>query len=273
MNSFLKWVGSKRQLLPEIRKYYPVKFDTYFEPFLGAANVLFDLKPKKAIINDVNWELINCYEQIRDNPQELRDCLRIFQSFDNEEYYYKIRNIDLTDDYKTKPNEWKAARTIYLNKTCFNGLYRVNKDGHFNVPYANHKNKFNFDRENILDIHYYLSRNDILIQNVDFELSVKCAHEYDFIYFDPVYYPLSDTSNFTSYTKDGFNKDDQIRLKNCFDDLTNRGCYCLLSNSHCDFILNLYKDYEIIEVKAKRNVNCDGNGRGKISEVLVKNYK
>jgi DNA adenine methylase len=269
---FLKWVGGKRQLLPEIKKYIPKEYNTYFEPFLGGGAVLFELQPKKAVINDLNEELINCYKEIRDHPEQVRDCLRLFQSEDCEKFYYNVRDMDLKDNWYNQPNYWKAARIIYLNKTCFNGLYRVNKNGHFNVPYGKHKNKFDFDRENLYKIYQYLSNNNIKIHNVDFEIATEYTKEKDFIYFDSPYDTISDTANFTSYTKEGFTKDDQIRLRDCFKELSDRGCYCLLSNAGTDFIRDLYKEFNIVEVKANRAINCKGNRRGKVTEVLIMNY-
>jgi DNA adenine methylase len=273
LKSPLKWTGSKRQLLPEIRKYYPKNFNTYYEPFLGSAAVLFDLQPKNAWVNDLNWELINLYSVIKNNLDELIHELETQCCIDTKERYYQIRKWDRSLQWPKYFQSWEiAARTIYLNKTGFNGLYRLNKQGKFNVPYGKHETPFKPNIENLKEVSKYLNDNNIIMTFHDFELAVKDAEKEDFVYFDSPYYPISETSNFTSYTKDGFNKEDQIRLKNCFEELSNRGCYCLLSNSYCDFIKDLYKDFEIIEVKATRMINSKGNGRGKISEVLIKNY-
>jgi DNA adenine methylase len=266
----IKWVGSKRQLLPEIRKYYPKEFNFYYEPFLGAGSVLFDLQPKNAIVNDINEELINCYIQIKNNPDKVVDFLK--QLPNTEQQYYHIRNLDKQDNYRLFNDEFRAARFIYINKNGFNGLWRVNKQNKCNVPYGKHKSEYKPDVETIMNVSNYLQNNNINFFNIDFELVLKSAQKGDFIYYDSPYWPLSETSNFTNYTKDGFTKDDQIRLRNCFKELSERGCYCSLSNSYCDFILDLYKDFNIIEIQAKRNVNCDGEKRGKISEVLIKNY-
>jgi DNA adenine methylase len=268
---FLKWVGGKRQLLPIIKQYIPKQYNTYYEPFVGAGAVLFELQPKKAVINDLNQELINCYRVIKDNLDEL---LKEFNRgyIDTEERYYAIRNWDRSYDYSNNFKSWiRAARTIYLNKTDFNGLYRVNKNGYFNAPYGKHGN-FKPDVENITEVNQYLINNNIIIYSVDFETAVEDAIEGDFIYIDSPYDTISDTANFTSYTKEGFTKEDQIRLRNCFKKLSERGCYCMASNAGTDFIEELYKDFNIVDIEARRNINCDGNKRGKVSEILIMNY-
>lgn len=274
---FLHWVGGKRQLLPEIKKYIPKEYNTYYEPFVGAGAVLFELQPKRAVINDLNEELINCYESIRDNIEEMISYLEQFQ--DTKEMYYQIRNMDRDPNYKLCSNAFKAARTIYLNRTCFNGLYRVNKKGYFNVSYGFHNKTrydfyrpYNYEPESLIDTGKYLNNTSISILNTDFSQAIKGADKNDFIYFDPPYDPVSDTSNFTNYTTNGFNKDDQRRLYYTFKELSNRGCYCMLSNASTDFIKELYKDFHIIEVQANRVLNCKGNKRGKVSEVLILNY-
>lgn len=267
---FLKWIGGKRQLLPELKKYIPEKFQIYYEPFVGAGALFFHLQPKRAVVNDYNKELINCYHAIRDKVTEVIEYLDTFEN--NEETYYKIRNMDRLDNWHNYPDAFKAARTIYLNRTCFNGLYRVNSQGYFNVPYGKHKNPFIPEKDTLIDVSNYLKTNNIEIHNVDFADVVSSATKYDFIYFDPPYDPVSDTSNFTSYTSNGFAKQDQIRLRNCFEELTKKGCKCMLSNSATDFIKDLYKDFKIIEVQAKRSINCKGNKRGKIPEVIIMNY-
>lgn len=274
---FLHWVGGKRQLLPEIKKHMPKEYNVYYEPFLGAGAVLFELQPKIAVVNDFNSELINCYEAIRDNVNQVITYLEQFQ--DTKEMYFKIRNMDRELDYKSCSNEFKAARTIYLNRTCFNGLYRVNKKGQFNVSYGFHNKErydfyrpYNYEPENLIDTSKYLDNTSISILNTDFSQAIKGADKNDFIYFDPPYDPVSDTSNFTSYTAAGFNKNDQKRLYYAFKELSERGCYCMLSNAGTDFIKELYKDFNIIEVQANRVLNCKGNKRGKVSEVLIMNY-
>lgn len=271
MNSFLKWVGSKRQLLPEIKKYIPKEFNFYYEPFLGSGAVLFDLQPKKAIINDTNKELINCYITIRDFPNEVIHELNHY--FNTEKDYYRIRKWDQSNFWPDYFQTWeRAARFIYINKNGFNGLWRVNKQNQCNVPYGKHEGKYKPDVETIMNVSNYLKNNDIEILNNDFEVVLENAKDKDFVYIDSPYDIISDTANFTNYTKDGFTKNDQIRLRNCFVRLSNEGCFCLLSNADTEFIRELYKDFEIISVEARRNINSDGNKRGKVGEVLVRNY-
>jgi len=272
---FLHWVGGKRQLIPKIKEYMPIKYNTYYEPFVGAGAVLFELQPKIATINDLNSELIDCYRALRQEPFSVLSHLEDHMINHSEEYYYKIRQLDRENDFKECFQGYdiyfKAARTIYLNRSGFNGLYRVNGKGYFNVPYGNH-DKYIPDSDSLLETSRYLQRNDITITNIDFKLVVKDAQKGDFVYFDPPYIPISETSNFTNYTKEGFTKWDQIRLRDCFKKLSDRGCYCLLSNSGADLIKELYKDFKIVEVQATRVLNCKANKRGKVPEVLIMNY-
>ncbi|MBE2911719.1 Dam family site-specific DNA-(adenine-N6)-methyltransferase [Anoxybacillus flavithermus] len=268
---FLKWAGGKRQLLPEIRKYIPKKINTYYEPFLGAGAVLFDIQPKKAVINDVNTELINTYIAIRDHVDELINDLKKHKN--EKEYFYAIRDLDRKEEFKELSLVEKASRIIYLNKTCFNGLFRVNSQGHFNVPFGKYKNPQIVNEIVLRAVHNYLNSNDITILNVDFEKAVENAKKGDFIYFDPPYDPVSDTSSFTGYSLYGFDKDDQIRLRDLFVELDKRGCKVLLSNSATDFIKDLYKDFHIEVVSANRNINANASRRGRIDEVLVMNYE
>lgn len=271
MRSFVRWAGSKRQLLPTLKQYIPKEYNVYYEPFVGSGTLLFYLQPTNAIINDLNEELINCYRVIEDYPDKLIEELQRGY-LDTEKRYYEIRKWDRSFNWPTYFQPWeRAARFIYLNKTGFNGLYRINKEGYFNVPYGKHGN-FKPDIETIMEISKYLNDNNITITNVDFELAVKDTDKNDFIYFDSPYHPLSKTANFTNYTKDGFTKDDQIRLRNCFKELSERGCYCMLSNACTDFVKDLYKDFNIVEIEATRMINCDKNKRGKVPEVLILNY-
>lgn len=268
---FLKWAGGKRQLLPEIRKYIPKKINTYYEPFLGAGAVLFDIQPKKAVINDINTELINTYIAIRDHVDELINDLKKHKN--EKEYFYAIRDLDRKEEFKKLSLVERASRIIYLNKTCFNGLFRVNSQGHFNVPFGKYKNPQIVNEIVLRAVHNYLNSNDITILNVDFEKAVENAKKGDFIYFDPPYDPVSDTSSFTGYSLYGFDKDDQIRLRDLFVELDKRGCKVLLSNSATDFIKDLYKDFHIEVISANRNINANASRRGKIDEVLVMNYE
>lgn len=270
ISPFLKWAGGKRQLLPEIKKYIPDNINTYYEPFIGAGAVFLDLQPSKAVINDINYELINCYKVIRDKPEEL--VLELSKFKNTEEDFYRIRSWDREKDYKKRSDVEKAARTIYLNKTCFNGLYRVNSKGFFNVPYGKYKNPTFINKENIDNLSKYLKSANVTLLNKDFEEVLKDVGKGDFVYFDPPYFPLNKTSSFTNYSKDGFTEKDQVRLKEKIDELTDKGVLCLVSNSCCDFIKDLYKKYKIIEISAKRNINSEGSKRQPVKEVLIKNF-
>ncbi|NLY85276.1 MAG: DNA adenine methylase [Tissierellia bacterium] len=270
---FLKWAGGKRQLIKEIEKYIPSsnEINTYYEPFLGGGAVLFHLQPKKAVVNDYNTDLMTTYEVIRDNVDELIEDLKKHKN--TSEYFYEIRSWDRKPDFDKISKIKKASRLIYLNKTCFNGLFRVNSNGEFNTPFGNYK-KPNIVNEKVLRaVSKYLNENDVILLNCDFENALINIKKGDFVYLDPPYYPISNSSNFTGYTLDGFSESDQVRLKELCDKLTERGIKFLLSNSSAPFILELYKDYKIEFVKARRTINSNGDGRGKIKEVLVRNYE
>jgi DNA adenine methylase len=275
LRPFLKWAGGKRQLLPVLRKYIPKSYKTYFEPFIGAGALLFDLQPKRAIINDTNEKLINCYQVIKDSPKELLEITREHQNNNSKDYYYKLRELD-RELYKSifdnLSNVEKAARIIYLNKTCFNGLFRVNSQGQFNVPYGDNKNPVIAEERIIMAISEYLNENKVQILNQDFAKAVSSAKSGDFIYFDPPYDPVSDSSSFTGYDLNGFDREEQMRLKKLCDNLVSKGCQVLISNSSTDFIRSLYGDesyYKVDEVKASRHINSVGTSRGKINELLI----
>ncbi len=271
---FVKWAGGKRQIIDKLIKYSPVEFNTYFEPFVGGGALLFELSPDKAVINDYNAELINVYECLKDEKKYKKMCseLNKYETLHSEEFYFEIRNLDRDKaKFNKMPDYKRASRTIYLNKACFNGLYRVNSKNEFNVPF-NKKTKVNtYDGENLLVIHYLLNFKDIKILNCDFEESIKDAKKNDFIYFDPPY--DSDTQTFNSYTENGFDKEEQKRLAKVFKELDNRGCYVMLSNHNTKLVHELYKDYHIHVIQAKRNINANGQKRGKVEEVIITNYE
>lgn len=267
----LKWAGGKRQLLPEISKYIPKKITTYYEPFLGGGAVLFHLQHKKAVINDFNTELINMYNVIKYNLEELIEDLEKHKN--EEEYFYYIRALDRTIEFNNLTNVQKASRIIYLNKTCYNGLFRVNSSGEFNTPFGKYKNPNIVNEITLRAVSKYLNDNDVTLLNGDFEDALKNIRKGSFVYFDPPYYPISDSSSFTGYTLDGFSKEDQERLKKLCDKLTAKGVKFLLSNSSAPFILDLYKDYKVELVNATRSINSNGAKRGEINEVLVRNYE
>lgn len=271
----VKWVGGKRQLLPEIKKCLPKKFNTYFEPFIGGGAVLFEIQPKHAVVNDINKELIVLYSVIQNNVEELIDKLSDTNTYTNtSECYYRIRELDREPQkYNKMTGIDRAARILYLNKTCYNGLYRVNSMGEFNSPFGSYRNPNIVNDITLRAVNKYFNDAKIKFLNVDFEKAVKSAKKDDFVYFDPPYAPISKTANFTGYNESGFGETEQIRLKKLCDVLTKKGVKFLLSNSDCEFIRELYKDYNIVTIKAKRAINSNGNNRGNVSEVLIRNYE
>ncbi len=264
LKPFVKWAGGKRNLLPIIKKYIPPTFGRYYEPFVGGGALLFDLKPTSATISDINPELINAYRVIKTEPYKLIELLSNMKNRHSRDYYYYIRDI-----FQPKNNVERAARFIYLNKTCFNGLWRVNKKGHFNVPMGKYKNPKILDRENILAIHHYLSTNDIQILNVDFEKAVEHAKAGDLVYFDPPYLPAHGSSDFTSYTKEGFGITEHKRLSEVFRRLANMGVFVILSNSDSPIVRELYKDFRIVEIETNRYISSRGKGRKGWKELLI----
>lgn len=273
VNPVLKWAGGKTQLLPEINKRLPKQFNTYYEPFFGGGALLFSLLPSSAVINDLNSELMNVYKCIKHDTQfpKLLKELDRHQSLHSKSYYYLIRDLDCSPYYKNWRDYERAARTIYLNKTCFNGLYRVNKKGHFNTPIGTEKYKKLYDLDNITNMHEYLKNNNVKILCGSYSSAVKDAKAGDFVYFDPPY-DYQDGDGFTSYTADGFTKENQVELFNLFKELSDKGVYVMLSNNNTDFIRDLYKDYNIGVVHAKRAINHKGDGRGAVEEVIITNY-
>lgn len=272
----VKWVGGKRQLLREIEKYIPEKISTYYEPFLGGGAVFFHLQKNKAIVNDVNEELINLYKMIRENVEELIEELKKHEN--NSDYFYKIRELDRDKKNYNKLSDIKrASRMHYLNKTCFNGLFRVNQQGEFNAPFGRYKNPDFVNQKTLRAVSNYFNKADIRFKCGDFEEAVKGIRKEAFVYFDPPYDPVSNSSSFTGYDKGGFNRLEQKRLKNLCDKLDDRKVNFLLSNSATDFILDLYSDkerkYKIELVKARRSINSKGDRRGEVAEVLVRNYE
>lgn len=271
---FVKWAGGKRQIIDKLKMYAPDEFNTYYEPFIGGGALLFELSPKKAVINDYNEELMNVFNCIKDETKFNKMCneLKHHEANHSEEYYYKIRNKDRDKTkFKRMPDYKRSARTIYLNKACFNGLYRVNSKNEFNVPF-NRKSKVNtYDRQNLGIIHSYLNFNDVTLLNTDFEEAVKNAQKGDFIYFDPPY--DSETTTFNSYTENGFSKEEQARLARIYKELADKGCYIMLSNHNTTLIKELYKDFNIHVIEAKRNISANGKKRGKVEEVIITNYE
>ncbi len=268
----MKWVGGKRQLLNDIEKHIPVNFSRYCEPFVGGGAVLFYIQPPKAVINDSNEELVNLYKVIKESPEDLIEDLKKHKN--EEKYFYKIRGLDRDKEkYKALTKIERASRIIFLNKTCYNGLFRVNRSGEFNSPFGRYKNPNIVNDITIRAVGNYLSKNDIRILTTDYEKSLSKIKKGAFVYLDPPYYPISDSSSFTGYTKNGFDRAEQKRLKKECDKLNSKGVKFLLSNSSTKFIRDLYKEYNTFSIKAKRAINSKGASRGEITEVLVKNYE
>lgn len=272
MKPFIKWAGGKGQLLVAIQNRLPGEYRNYYEPFIGSGALLFELKPNKAIVNDINKELIHTYIIIRDQLDQL--ITRLYEidlnhQFPHKEYFYAMRNlynskiIDQTYDVDI------AALFIYLNKHCFNGLYRVNSNGLFNVPFNQKLEGNSFNEDNLRKVSEFLKSVEIL--NGDFEEAVKDAKEGDFVFFDSPYVPLKDDS-FESYTKEGFSYEEHVRLANLFKKLSAQGVYCMLTNHNNSLIRELYKDYTIDAVSVRRSINSDAKNRVG-EEVIVTNYR
>ncbi|MGV8162772.1 MAG: DNA adenine methylase [Candidatus Nanoarchaeia archaeon] len=267
---FVKWAGGKSQLLEQFEPLFPKKIERYIEPFVGGGAVLFYIiqkhAPKEVTIIDANAELMNTYKVVKLHVEELIKKLKIHKSKHDEEYYYKIRDIDpkILDDIE------RAARFIYLNKTCFNGLYRVNSKGKFNVPIGAYKNPDIVQEEKLRTISLLLKNVKIVCGS--FEKSLEFAKKGDFIYFDPPYYPLDNKPSFTTYHHDVFLDKEHEKLAKVFDELVKRGCNCMASNSDTDFVKKLYPKYSINTVMAKRMINCRADSRGVIKEIVITNY-
>lgn len=261
----IKWAGGKRNLLSVYKKLFPKRFNTYHEPFFGSGAVFFYLIPKEAVIIDKNEELINFYKVVRDYPEELMKLVSTYEV--NEEFYYKMRSLNP----KNLDEIQRAARFLYLNKTAYNGLWRVNSKGEFNVPFGKYKRVKFFDRENLLIASELLKRATILCG--DFEEVLNYVKKGDFIYMDPPYYPISNTANFRNYTDNGFSEEDHMRVYKVFKKLDELGCYVMLSNSNTQFVRKLFKDFNIVEVKAPRFINCKAEGRKPITELVIRNYE
>lgn len=272
LQPFTKWTGGKRQLLPIIKSLMPDNYNNYFEPFVGGGALFFELSPDKAVINDFNNELINCYRQIKKYPQKLIELLTKHQENNSKEYYLKLRSADRDNRIDKITNVERAARIMYMLRVDFNGLYRVNSKNQFNVPYGRYKNPKIVDSDLILSISQYLNSNNIKILTGDFEKAIQDVTVGDFVYFDPPYIPLSETSAFTSYTHEGFTYEDQVRLRDCFKKLDEKGAFLMLSNSSSPLVEELYKDFNIHKVEVTRTNGAKTSSRGKISEIIVTNY-
>lgn len=274
MEPILKWAGGKRQLLqhllPYINRDQLIRDNgVYFEPFFGGGSLCFNLEMPHAVINDFNPEIANVYTQVKENPEELIELLNHFDVGPNREEFYAVRNWDREDNYLERPLVERAARIIYLNRTCFNGLYRVNRRGQFNTPIGSVAFPFELMRDRILEISGYLNNADIEIMNGDFNACVQGATAGDFVYFDPPYDYEKD--GFTLYVHNGFTREDLVRLKNTCDELIGRGCRVMVSNNRTAFVENLFNgpQYHIQQIDANRWINSNGANRTHAQEVII----
>lgn len=273
VSPILKWVGGKRQLLDCIEPFIP-ECSTYYEPFIGGGAVLFCRQPGRAVINDSNQELINVYLTIKEEPEALIEKLEEHKEKNCEDYFYQVRSMDRDKEvFERMSHVERAARIIYLNKTCYNGLFRVNSAGEFNSPWGRYKNPNITNETTIKALHSYFQKADVTIKCGDYRNALKGIRKGAFVYFDPPYMPISSSASFTGYTSGGFDETEQIALKEQCDRLNKKGIRFLLSNSSCPFIEDLYKDYIIEHVNAKRVINANPKKRGEIKEVLVRNYE
>lgn len=277
LKPFLKWAGGKRLLLGLMSEYInkdTLNGHTYYEPFVGGGSLFLNLEHTKCVINDLNSEVINVYTQIKDNLPELLEQLKCLSSQHNKENYYKIRMLDRQSGFDNLDNVFKAARTIYLNKTCYNGLYRVNSSGYFNTPLGSYSNPRIFDEENLKAISEYFNSTDIKIMNTSYDKVLNDASEGDIVYFDPPY-DYENENGFVAYVKEGFVREDLIKLKAVCDDLINRGCKVFISNNATSFVLETFRygpyeiKYDKRHILANRNINSNPKKRNKVKEVLI----
>ncbi|MDD4069953.1 MAG: Dam family site-specific DNA-(adenine-N6)-methyltransferase [Candidatus Izemoplasmatales bacterium] len=274
MKPVLKWAGGKRLLIPEIIKHInkdeiEKNGNRYFEPFIGGGAVCFELMIAKTVINDTNSELINVYTQIKENPEELIELLKTHREKYNSDYYEYIRSLDREPNFHLQPAVFRASRFIFLNKTCYNGLYRVNSSGFFNVPEGKYKNPDIVNDHKIHKLSRFFNEKNVTIRNLDFEKSVNDAKCGDVVYFDPPY--DYEAEGFTAYSSAGFDRGDLTRLKQVCDDLIMRGCKVIISNNDTPFVNVLFTSthYQIHRIEANRFINCDGTNRKKVKEVII----
>ena len=265
---FVKWAGGKRVIIDKLLERVPSKFDRYIEPFVGGGALFFALKSPTSIIFDSNEELINAYKIIKTNLNELINDLKKHKN--TQEYFLFLRNLDRDASYKKLSHVERASRLIFLNHTCFNGLYRVNAKGEFNVPFGKYANPTIFSEENLLKISNLLKGTTIICD--DFSKVLEFAKKGDFIYFDPPYLPLNKTSSFTSYTKDKFDFGMHTKLKEVCDELDKKKIKFMVSNSNTAEILKLYDNYNIEQIFSSRSISSNGEKRGKIREIIIRNY-
>ncbi len=271
---FLKWAGGKSQLLPELARRIPDRFGRYHEPFVGGGAFFFYLwnhghLRQGAILSDLNAELIDCYIAVRDEVETLIELLQRLRPYATDrDFFYEIRAWDRQPNFARRPRVERAARTIFLNRTCYNGLYRLNNKGQFNAPFGYYKNPQIVDSDNLREVSRALRAVELRV--ADFATVLDHAQPGDFIYFDPPYVPVSPTASFTGYTRRGFDEAEQRRLAKVFHQLAARHCYVMLSNSSTDLARQLYADAETVDVVlASRKINCDGTRRGFVEELIA----
>ena len=270
---FVKWAGGKGQLLQRLEQCFPRSFSTYYEPFLGGGAVFFHLverqPPFNAVLSDINAELINAYNIVKSSVEKLIKQLKLHEArykLAPKKYYYQVRDEEPSDYVG------RAARLIFLNKTCYNGLYRVNKMGKFNVPFGRYKNPTICDKENLLAVSQLLRWSDAKLLAADYKEATKEAEKGDFLYFDPPYQPVNATANFTGYTDMGFCFYDQVQLRDWFGELDRRGCRVLLSNSSKEEVRRIYRGYSVREVEVLRAISCKADRRKGHTEFIISNY-
>jgi DNA adenine methylase len=270
LSPILKWVGGKRQLLDSITPLLPKRISSYCEPFLGGGALLFHLQPPKAYVNDINAELMGVYQAVKDDVEALITTLEGFKN--SADFFYAVRDWDrYRESYAAIPPIKRAARIIYLNKTCYNGLFRVNSAGEFNSPFGHYSNPNIVNAPLLRSVSAYLNSADVTLTSLDYAEALSGLPKDSFVYMDPPYDPLSETS-FIGYSKGGFTKEEQIRLRKCCDTLNAKGIKFMLSNSATDFIKEQYAAYNITILRAKRVINSDSTKRGAVEEVVVRNY-
>jgi len=272
MNPFVKWAGGKKQLLPRLMEHVPEHFDRYYEPFIGGGAFLLDLQPQIATINDVNEQLLNVYIQLQTDVEALIAMINELDAVEcDKKHYMKMRERYNKKIASGELDTECAALMIWINKHCFNGLYRVNGKGLFNVPYNNKATGSSIDEDNLRTIAHFLMTSDTTILHGDFESACETVRSGDFVYFDSPYVPVSETANFTDYTKDGFSYEDHKRLASLFRELDKRGAMIMLSNHNVPLVHELYEGFQIEEISVRRAINSDASKRvGK--EVIITNY-
>lgn len=271
----VKWAGGKTQLLPQLISLMPKEYKRYYEPFIGGGALLFEVQPAHPHINDMNSELLAVYKCFCDESlfEDFKSKLETYEKLHSEDFYYSIRSLDKSDDWNRNATlSERAARMVYLNKACFNGLYRVNSKGFFNVPSGKKEKLTCFNRSNFEGVFNYFAEAKPIITHGDFEEAVKDVSKGDFVYFDPPYDPWDDKNSFTSYDKDGFGKDEQARLARVAKSLSDRGAFVMLSNHNTKYINQLYEGFNIQVVNARRAINSDPSGRRGVEEVIITNY-